>query len=160
MIAVQISTRIGGRAQQGGFVRSSLARLRWCMYLHFCSLHDPVYDRDSPRRARHGLKNQRSVRTSLVTLVANTNIRSGEYETGYGIVLCTRLHNLPWLGHCVCVGNRFARIVVRALKEMLLCVPGVLVKVSTIDKGMINMKTRNKDFRGNIEFELNTREFV
>lgn len=159
MIAVQISTRI--RAQQGGFVCSSLARLRWCMYLHFCSLHDPVYDRDSPRRARHGLKNQRSVRSSLVTLVANTNIRSSEYETGYGIVLCTRLHNLLWLGHCVCVGNRFARIVVRALKEMLLCTE-CSGKSSTIDKGTINMKMRDKvslDLE-NIEFELNTREFV
>lgn len=48
-----------------------------------------------------------------------------------------------------------------ALKEMVLCT-GCSGKSSTIDKGMINMKTRNKvslDLE-NIEFGLNTREFV
>lgn len=46
-----------------------------------------------------------------------------------------------------------------AQRNATLCT-GCSGKRSTIDKGMINMKTRNKDFRGNIEFELNTREFV
>lgn len=94
------------------------------MYLHFCSLHD----RDSPRRARHGLKNQRSVRSSsLVTLVANTNIRSSEYETGYGA--CTIF---PDSVTACALGIAFARIVVRALKEMVQ--PDVLVKVARLTK--------------------------